>query len=140
MNEVSQELVAAYIGVPFKWGGRNKQEGLDCVGIVLEFLYEAGFRYTDNGVVYDRGWWRDDPQRFIREILARGEVVETIADLRPFDVLCFQVGGVVRHIGVYLGYGKFLHSFKDASGIGRLDEAWKKRFVAAARPSHATGL
>lgn len=141
MIRVPEDLVTKYVGVPFKWGGRSIEEGLDCIGIVLEFLYDAGFRkYSDDAKPYDRGWWKSDPQRVVREVLSRGDIVTSIRELQPYDVLLFKDGDVTKHLGVYLGYGKFLHTYTDKSGIGKLQSRWKDNFVAAVRPSRTTGL
>ncbi len=134
-----EALIAKYVGVPFKWNGKSVEEGLDCVGLVLSLLYEAGFRYNDDGP-RDADWWKVDPQRAIREVLCRAPKIDRIEDLQPYDVVLFREGTVTKHIGVYLGYSKFLHTYKDTSGIGRLDDKWKQRFVAAVRPSREAGL
>lgn len=129
------EIVTKFVGVPFRWGGTDLK-GTDCIGIVVMFLQECSVQVTGaDGMVYSRGWWKRDPQWFIREILERGTEVRQ-DQLRTFDVLCFRIEGEIRHIGVYVGYGKFLHAYCDASCIDRLSGSWGSKLALCVRPTY----
>lgn len=37
-KKLAQEYLFQFIGIPYKWGGDDPMEGLDCSGLTLEFL------------------------------------------------------------------------------------------------------
>lgn len=126
------EVLSGLVGIPFVWGGKDRS-GTDCIGAVVLLFKACGIAVKDSdGQLYSYGWWKEDPQRFIRAVLGEGELVAP-DQLRVFDVVCFQIDGVVRHIGVYVGYGKFFHAYKDASSIDRLSGMWGGRLSSCVR-------
>lgn len=138
MSEI--KLDKKWVGIPFKWQGRDF-DGMDCVGLVYKFLQEHGVNplVPDNdGREYGDDWHKEN-QRFIEALNKTGKKIPPdIGRLRPYDVVCFQYRGKISHIGVYLGYGKFLHISKTSnSAVGRLNSAWQQFFVGAIRPTEA---
>ena len=130
------DVAGEIVGTPFKWEGRNK-DGLDCVGVVFLFFEKLGIKiHNTDGEHYKEGWWKENPQRFIREVLLAGEIID-INKIQPLDILCFEIGGVMKHIGVYLEYGKFLHCYSHSVGIGRLEGIWRRRLMAGVRVKHS---
>lgn len=81
-----------WIGIPYRWGGTTRR-GIDCSAFVQQFVREnlgielprttAGQRYE--GISIDR------------------------SDLLPGDLVFFRRSGV-RHVGVYLSGGEFIHA------------------------------
>lgn len=95
-DAVYQKLIAQYHewkGVPYKLGGMNKR-GVDCSG----FIYDT-FR-SKLGV--------DIP----RSTELQSQVGKTIkkSQLRTGDLVFFKTGFNVRHVGVYLDDGEFMHA------------------------------
>ena len=81
-----------WIGIPYRWGGTTRR-GIDCSAFVQQYVREnlgielprttAGQRYE--GVPIDK------------------------ADLVPGDLVFFRRRGI-RHVGVYLSGGEFIHA------------------------------
>lgn len=137
-NKNSIQVDNKWIGIPFEWQGKGFN-GTDCAQLTHMFLTENGIKVKvpdTDGKEYGEDW-QNDPQRFV-SILNKGgkKIPPDISKLQPYDVLCFKFTGKVRHIGIYLGYGKFLHILKDRrSCIERLEGPWKKFFIGAIRPT-----
>lgn len=136
MNEILVDK--KWIGIPFKWMGRDF-DGIDCAGLVYKFLEENGIKpkvSDSDGLEYSQDW-KKEPQRFLRVLNEGGKKIPPdITKLKPFDVLCFRIKGKISHVGIYLGYGRFLHVHKDcASCIERLESSWKDLWAGAIRPT-----
>lgn len=118
---VRQQLYAQYRewkGTRYQIGGLSRR-GIDCSG----FVYVT-FK-SKLGVVLPRS----------TELQAEsGESVSRDA-LRAGDLVFFRTGIFVRHVGVYLERGHFLHaSTSRGVMISELDEAyWKSRYWKARR-------
>lgn len=96
-----QALVARgrrWIGVPYRWGGKDEAHGFDCSGYTRAV-------YAALGV--------DIPAGAQAQWMA-GQGVDR-ADLMPGDLLFFTGSGSPFHVGLYAGDGQFLH----APGMGR---------------------
>lgn len=122
-----------YIGVPWKDGGRTFQ-GADCVGLAVLWL---GEHYGFKAPVPDR-----KQQGRATELLAQRDF-DAIALARG-DVVFFAKAGVVRHVGIWLGEGKLLHTVNGY--CSRVDNGFKflarSQYypVAAIKPEEAEVL
>jgi cell wall-associated NlpC family hydrolase len=109
------------IGIRYKYGGNNPENGLDCSGLV---------RY-----VFKQAWGAELP-RTAEEISRVGNNVDK-NDLRPGDLVFYNtLRRGFSHVGIYLGDNKFIHSPAAGSSI-RIESMdlsyWKKRFNGARR-------
>ncbi len=86
------DTASKYLGIPYRWGGTNPSTGLDCSGLVQLVYKELGY----------------DLPRVSRDQARAGTPVASIADARPGDLVAF--GSPVRHIGIYIGDGRFLEA------------------------------
>jgi cell wall-associated NlpC family hydrolase len=118
---VRQQLHAQYLqwkGTRYQVGGLSRR-GIDCSG----FMYVT-FK-SKLGIVLPRS----------TELQAQtGEAVSRSA-LRTGDLVFFKTGMFIRHVGVYLERGRFLHaSTTRGVMISEMDDAyWKSRYWLARR-------
>lgn len=118
VSDLLQRHYAEWRGTPHRWGGEDRR-GVDCSGFVL-LTYERLF-----GVRLPRT---------TRAQARTGEGIPRRA-LRPGDLVFFKTGWRTRHVGIYVGDGRFIHA-AEASGVTstRLDEPyWGGRFWRARR-------
>ncbi len=106
------------IGAPYHYGG-NTPKGFDCSGLVYYSFSKAGYSIG-----------RD----------SKSQIAQTITidprDLRPGDLVFFDIEGSNTHIGIYTGNGQFIHapsSGKRVSYASMDDQYWRDHFVRAGR-------
>lgn len=97
-GDLGTELVSTaqrFIGVPYRWGGEDRENGFDCSGLTMVC-------YRLNGL--------NLPRNSRSQFLA-GTPVQRHA-LRQGDLVFFatQGGKRVTHVGLYIGAGKFIHA------------------------------
>jgi cell wall-associated NlpC family hydrolase len=90
-----QQTAAAYVGIPYVWGGDRPSTGLDCSGYTQ-------YVYRQHGVSLPH---------YSGYQAALGIPVD-LANIQPGDLLAF--GFPVHHVGIYIGDDLFLH----AAGTG----------------------
>jgi cell wall-associated NlpC family hydrolase len=106
------------LGSPYRWGG-SSPAGFDCSGFVMYVYAKFGILLPHNAAQQYR---RGTP-------VARGQ-------LRPGDLVFFDR---LRHNGIYIGDGRFVHSNKRGGGVrvSRLDDSWfRERWTGARRVLH----
>lgn len=118
-NEVLMRALSL-VGTPYRYGGNTPDTGFDCSGLI--------------GYVF-------------RDVLSRtlprtsGELARAGADIPPRqiatgDLLVFVDAGVVSHVGIYVGEGRFVHA-PSTGGTVRLDRLdgpyWREHFSSARR-------
>jgi cell wall-associated NlpC family hydrolase len=86
------ELALRQVGAPYQYGGRSPR-GFDCSGLVQYAYLLAGKQLPRT----TRQLWSDLPP------------VST-ENIRVGDVLFFNVGGKMSHVGVYIGDERFVHA------------------------------
>jgi len=115
-GEVQQRLLAQFRqwrGTPYKLGG-NSKAGIDCSAFVQQTL-STHFQIK--------------APRTTTQQMHMGEEVARDA-IQVGDLVFFRTGYTTKHVGFYLGDGKFLHaSTKVGVTISRLDDLyWRKTF------------
>jgi cell wall-associated NlpC family hydrolase len=101
-------------GVPYTWGGggpRGKSRGIccspggadgretigfDCSGLVLHAVYQA----SDGRIILPR---------VAQDQVQRGKPVPRTS-MRPGDLIGFDHGQGITHIGIYIGNGQMVHA------------------------------
>lgn len=85
--------------VPYRYGGLSKN-GIDCSGFVyITYLSRFGIQLPRS-----------------TELLSRIGTPIRRDDLKPGDLVFFITGRNVRHVGIYVENGKFIHASK-TSGV-----------------------
>jgi cell wall-associated NlpC family hydrolase len=127
------------VGVPWVHQGRNSQYGLDCIGLIVNSMAEAGFEVWDDATYRRRG----DAGLLTRWLGDHAYPVIDWSTRQTGDILVFGVDGLPYHAGI-LVEGKrtqILHAHqKRASGdyggnviLMPLDGILVKHFVGAYR-------
>lgn len=88
-----QQHFSAWRGTPYRMGGLNRQ-GIDC----------SGFVYVTYRDVYGISL-----PRTTERLSATGEAI-TLKQAAPGDLLIFKTGFKQKHVGIYLGGGRFIHA------------------------------
>jgi lipoprotein Spr len=118
---IKEKLLAQYQkwkGVKYKWGGTNHR-GIDCSALTQKFYARVLKKYlprTTGGQVQ------------------MGHYVE-ITTLKPGDLVFFQTKKSVRHVGIYVGSGQFIHasSSKGVTLSSLQNNFWRSHIETARR-------
>ncbi len=119
-----------FLGVPYKRGGNNQEDGFDCSGFTRH-IFEMSL-----GLVL--------PRRADDQASAPGLLQIARDDLKPGDLVFFNtLKRTFSHVGIYIGEGKFIHSPRTGGAV-RVEDMrfayWNTRFTGARRvdaPSEA---
>lgn len=111
-----------FIGTPYKWGGNDINNGIDCSGFVKKIYGTVG---------------KSLPRTASEQALV-GQPITRLEDLRSGDRLYFyeKARNKIGHTGIYLGNGYFIHSSSGHKGVatdylGKPN--WLRILVAARR-------
>jgi len=126
MGDKASDLVVnamGFLGVPYRRGGANQENGFDCSGFV-----RAMFEQTV-GLILPR---RASEQASVTEKINR-------EDLQPGDLVFFNtMRQTFSHVGIYVGDHKFIHSPRPGGEV-RIEDMrqayWDRRFNGARRVS-----
>jgi len=126
-NKASDMVVSAmdFIGVNYRYGGNNAEEGFDCSGFT-RYMFEHSL-----GLVL--------PRRSADQARSPDLIKIDRQDLRPGDLVFFNtVRRAFSHVGIYVGDGKFIHAPRTGANV-RVETMensyWLKRFSGARRVS-----
>ena len=112
----------ALVGTPYHWGGNTPAGGFDCSGLV-DYIYS-----TAAGIKLPR------TSHEMASMDARK--VRRMTQLASGDLVFFDIGGRISHVGVYVGKGRFVHA-PDSGGTVRLDDIdgpyWGEHFAYGKR-------
>lgn len=111
-----------YLGTPYKWGGDDMYNGVDCSGFVKNLYGKIGVSLP----------------RTAAEQAGVGMAIHRLEDLQPGDRLYFWENkrGKIGHTGIYLGKGYFVHSSMGHHGVATDylgAKKWLRILVAARR-------
>ncbi|MDR6176911.1 murein DD-endopeptidase [Pseudomonas sp. SORGH_AS 211] len=111
------------VGTPYRFGGTNPQNGLDCSGLV-NYVY----RDVHNVKL----------PRTSRELSQLKGPKVARGDLKAGDLVFFKTGqrSGIDHVAIYLGNDRFVHAPRSGESV-RVDHLskpyWTKRFASAKR-------
>lgn len=120
MGIVAARTAERFVGIPYRWGGNNVAEGMDCSGFVRAVYNLCGVNIP----------------RTSREQFRVGENVVR-SSLKDGDLVFFgDSERDINHVGIYVGNGKFVHAPRSRENIkiSSLEENYfSRRFVGARR-------
>ncbi|MEI7816316.1 MAG: NlpC/P60 family protein [Desulfuromonadales bacterium] len=120
MGGIAARTAERFVGIPYRWGGDNVVEGMDCSGFVRAVYNLCGLSIP----------------RTSRDQFKAGDLV-TKDDLKDGDLVFFGASAdKINHVGIYVGGGKFVHAPKRGEEIrvtAVSESYFEKRFVGARR-------
>ncbi|HLO26750.1 MAG TPA: NlpC/P60 family protein [Geobacteraceae bacterium] len=120
MGGIAARTAERFVGIPYRWGGDNVVEGMDCSGFVRAVYNLCGVNIP-----------RTSREQFlVGENVARDDLMD--GDLVFFGASADQI----NHVGIYVGNGRFVHAPRrgDDIKISSIGEAFfSKKFIGAKR-------
>lgn len=120
MGTIAARTAERFVGIPYRWGGDNVVEGMDCSGFVRAVYNLCGLSIP----------------RTSNEQFRAGDQVDK-DDLQDGDLVFFGSStDKINHVGIYVGGGKFVHAPRRGEEIRvtAVNESYfEKRFVGARR-------
>ena len=120
MGSIAARTAERFVGIPYRWGGENVVDGMDCSGFVRAVYNLCGINIPrTSGEQYRVG------DKVARENLMDGDLVF-------FGSSAEQI----NHVGIYVGGGRFVHAPRrgDEIKISTIDEKYfADRFIGAKR-------
>jgi len=120
MGAIAARTAERFVGIPYRWGGENVVDGMDCSGFVRAVYNLCGLSIP----------------RTSRDQFKAGEAVDR-QDLQDGDLVFFGAAAdKINHVGIYVGGGKFVHAPRRGEEIrvASVGESYfEKRYVGARR-------
>jgi cell wall-associated NlpC family hydrolase len=120
MGSIAARTAERFVGIPYRWGGENVVDGMDCSGFVRAVYNLCGLSIP----------------RTSRDQYKAGEPVVK-EDLRDGDLVFFGSSeDSINHVGIYVGSSKFVHAPRRGEEIRvtSVDESYfEKRFIGGRR-------
>ncbi|MDD2540754.1 MAG: NlpC/P60 family protein [Desulfuromonadaceae bacterium] len=120
MGTIAARTAERFVGIPYRWGGNNVVDGMDCSGFVRAVYNLCGLSIP----------------RTSRDQFKSGDSVAK-DDLQDGDLVFFGSSvDNINHVGIYVGGGKFVHAPRQGEEIrvAAINESYfEKRFVGARR-------
>ncbi|NJD90441.1 MAG: peptidoglycan-binding protein [Geobacter sp.] len=120
MGGIAARTAERFVGIPYRWGGDNVVEGMDCSGFVRAVYNLCGVNIP----------------RTSGEQFRTGDKV-TRDSLKDGDLVFFGASSDrINHVGIYVGNGRFVHAPRrgDEIKVSTIDERYfAERFMGARR-------
>lgn len=120
MGAIAARTAERFVGIPYRWGGENVVDGMDCSGFVRAVYNLCGLSIP----------------RTSRDQFKAGNPV-TRDDLQDGDLVFFgSSADTINHVGIYVGSGRFVHAPRRGEEIKVSavdDNYFEKRFIGARR-------
>ncbi|GHC31259.1 hypothetical protein GCM10008094_24540 [Aidingimonas halophila] len=114
-----------WVGTPYRLGGEGEY-GIDCSALVQ--------------AIFDERFDTHLPRTTESQAVEGHRV--SLEELEAGDLVFFRPPGVYRHVGIYVGEGRFLHaSTSQGVMLSEIDNLyWQRHFWQARRPMEPTRL
>lgn len=123
-----------YLGVRFAHQGRNRETGVDCLGLLLCAAEDIGLELKQRAIrEYDRKDYRSFPDTTMLRAQLDGALEKTDA-MQVGDVILFNIEGRPQHLALMTDYPAentfgMIHAYAPMRKVveHRLDETWQQR-------------
>ena len=108
------------IGIPYRWGGNNPEQGMDCSGFI-HYVFKKSL-----GINLPR----------TAAQMATVGIRVRLDDLEPGDLIFFTIHHrYIDHVGMYIGNNKFIQSphTGDSIKVTELNSTWRSMVTGAKR-------
>ena len=94
MGPIAARTAERFVGIPYRWGGDNVVEGMDCSGFVRAVYNLCGINIP-----------RTSREQFrVGDTIGRNDLVDG-------DLVFFGASpNEINHVGIYIGSGRFVHA------------------------------
>ena len=120
MGAIAARTAERFVGIPYRWGGNNVVDGLDCSGFARAVYNLCGVNIPRTSL----------------EQFRVGQSVDK-NELKDGDLVFFGAAeDKINHVGIYVGDGKFVHAPRrgDDIKISALEESYfARKFIGARR-------
>lgn len=120
MGTIAARTAERFVGIPYRWGGDNVVDGMDCSGFVRAVYNLCGLSI---------------PRTSRDQFKAGDSVIKD--ELKDGDLIFFgSSADKISHVGIYVGGGKFVHAPRRGEDIRVTavnENYFEKRFVGARR-------
>jgi len=120
MGTIAARTAERFVGIPYRWGGENVVDGMDCSGFVRAVYNLCGLSI---------------PRTSRDQYRAGGSVSKD--NLQDGDLVFFGASeDKINHVGIYVGGGRFVHAPRRGEDIRVTsvdDSYFEKRFIGARR-------
>jgi cell wall-associated NlpC family hydrolase len=117
----------AWTGTPWRKAGAQKGVGSNCLGFIAGVTRECGLGAL--WALYEpyQGLAAPDAPRALLQALLGALRPVPVPSVRPADVLLFDFGGGMRHVGLVTDPGFMVHCHQTKGGVVEVRCLWKPR-------------
>lgn len=135
------EIARSWHGVGYKHEGKSREEGVDCINLILEIWREAN---PESAILYDERWaFVQTPEDFSREAAPYWTAIPFI-ERRVGDILIFKPArrGKAVHCGLLVSRDDDVIHCYDEGGvqIDKMPTYWFRRCLLTFRFPWITGF
>lgn len=136
------DVARSWLGVRFHHQGRDKQAGVDCLGllIVIANTCELAFRNVLLAAQDETDYGHNPDPDYLRAKLESVLMLIDNKNARAGDIALFSIDGRAQHLALLADYPcadelSMIHAYAPARKVieHRLDAHWRKQMVAVFR-------
>ena len=96
------DVARKYLGVRFRHQGRSKEEGLDCLGLLICISHDLGLNWQPHlqRKMCERDYSHTPNQAYLKDSLEMFLAPSEARTPQPAEVVLMNVEGRVQHLGV----------------------------------------
>lgn len=117
MNDLIVKAAHGWLGTPYHHQARVKGVGVDCAQLVAGIAGELGIIKVGSPIPFDYSpeWHiHNREELLVKNLESFGCTLKPIEETQPGDILCFQFGRAIGHLGIMVDGGNFIHARIDA--------------------------
>lgn len=124
-----------WLNTPYHHNAKVKGAGVDCGQFIIGVYQNCGLLPELDLGAYACDWYlHRDEDKYLENVKIYFDEI-TRDDLKPGDLILFKYGRTCSHSGIYIGGGRFIHSYVDMGVIysNLSDGEFQKRYHSSWR-------